>query len=153
MRYSPSGTPPPRPAAEDDVTSDSAGLSPIGASGAADTASRRAQVARFKEAVRQLQGSYVAKGSTPQRTLDDLVERWNPLLDPVAKQNLVEDVNSLARDFLRRMKVSFRLIPPNRQRVKEWADRLCTNDAFSQIRRRDDLNEYLQLYMLTVLGK
>ena len=82
-----------------------------------------------------------------------LAERWNPLLDPVAQQNLVEDINSLARDFLRRMKVSFRLIPPTKERVEEWADRLCQNEAFQQIRRRQDLKEYIKLYMLTVLGK
>lgn len=117
------------------------------------SASRRAQVARFKDAVRDLQQRYVHPGSTPERTLAELADRWNPVLDPVAQQNLVEDINSLTRDFLRRMKVSFRLIPPTRARVEEWADRLCQNDAFSQIRRRDDLKEYLKLYMLTVLGK
>jgi hypothetical protein len=51
------------------------------------------------------------------------------------------------------MKVSFRLIPPDRKRVQEWADRLAQNEAFQQIRRREDLKAYLQLYMLTVLGK
>ncbi|MFW5688919.1 MAG: hypothetical protein ACOC1U_05030, partial [Spirochaetota bacterium] len=121
--------------------------------GAQGGASRRAQVARFKDSVRQLQRNYVRPGSTAEQTLDELVERWNPLLDPIAKTNLVEDVNSLARDFLRRMKVSFRLIPPTTARVNEWADRLSQNEAFHQIRRRDDLKEYLKLYMLTVLAK
>ncbi len=117
------------------------------------SASRRAQIARFKGVVRDLQREYVHPGSTPEKTLDELAERWNPLLDPVAKEHLVEDINSLARDFLRRMKVSFRLVPPTRERVNEWAERLCRNEAFSQIRRRDDLKEYLKLYMLTILDK
>lgn len=119
----------------------------------ADGPTRRAQTARFKEAVRQLQNTYVRRGSTPEKTLEQLIERWNPLLDPVAKSNLVEDINSLSRDFLRRMKITFRLVPPNRQRVQEWADRLAKNEAFEQIRRTGDLKEYIQLYMLTVLGK
>ena len=114
---------------------------------------RRVEVARFKDAVQQLQKHYVRPGSTPERTLAELAERWNPLLDPVAQNNLVEDINSLARDFLRRMKVSFRLIPPTRERVNEWADRLCQNEAFHQIRRREDLKEYLKLYLLTILSK
>jgi hypothetical protein len=120
---------------------------------ASSGASRRAQLARFKDAVRALQKDFVRPGSTPERTLNELVERWNPLLDPVAKENLVEDVNSLSRDFLRRMKVSFRLIPPTRDRVNEWADRLVQAEAFTQIRRRDDLKEYIKLYMLVLLGK
>ncbi len=115
--------------------------------------SRRAQQARFKDAVRNLQKEYVRPGSTPERTLTELADRWNPLLDVVAKENLVEDVNSLSRDFLRRMKVSFRMIPPTRDRVNEWADSLVQADAFSQIRRIDDLKEYIKLYMLTLLGK
>lgn len=117
------------------------------------SASRRAQMARYKEAVRDLQREYVHPGSTPEKTLSELAERWNPLLDQVAKEHLVEDINSLARDFLRRMKISFRLVPPTRERVNEWADRLCRNEAFAQIRRTDDLKEYLKLYMLTILGK
>lgn len=145
MKYSPPGSDN-EPAGETGMIT---GAPPAASGGQ----SRRAQVARFKEAVRQLQQTYVRPGSTPERTLDELIERWNPLLDSVAKKNLVEDINSLSRDFLRRMKVSFRLIPPNRHRVQEWADRLAKNDAFEQIRRTDDLKEYLQLYMLTVLGK
>jgi len=146
MRYTPPGSEKPQ-----DLTDADSG-SPASAAGSAGT-SRRAQTARFKEAVRQLQQTYVRPGSTPEKTLEELIERWNPLIDPVAKGNLVEDINSLSRDFLRRMKVSFRLVPPNRHRVQEWADRLSQNDAFEQIPRRDDLKEYLQLYMLSVLGK
>jgi len=146
MRYTPPGS-----EKSQDLTDADSG-SPAPTAGSAGT-SRRAQTARFKEAVRQLQQTYVRPGSTPEKTLEELIERWNPLIDPVAKGNLVEDINSLSRDFLRRMKVSFRLVPPNRHRVQEWADRLSQNDAFEQIPRRDDLKEYLQLYMLSVLGK
>ena len=129
------------------------GGAPAGASAGSSGSSKRAQQARFKDAVRNLQKEYVRPGSTPERTLSELVERWNPLLDQGAKENLVEDVNSLSRDFLRRMKVSFRMVPPTRERVNEWADSLIKADAFSQIRRIDDLKEYIKLYMLTLLGK
>ena len=114
---------------------------------------RKAQAVRFREAARNLAARYIHPGSTAEATLQELAERWNPVLDPVAGRNLVEDVNSLTRDFLRRMKVTFRLIPPTRQRVEEWANRLSENEAFAQIRRTEDLKEYLKLYMLTVLGK
>lgn len=149
VRYSPNGI----GGGQEPETTPGSFTSPVGAETPPNSASRRAQIARFKDAARDLQKQYVRPGATPEQTLDELAERWNPLLDPVAKQNLVEDINSLARDFLRRMKVSFRLVPPTRERVNEWADRLCRNEAFAQIRRRDDLKEYLKLYMLTVLTK
>lgn len=146
IRYTPPGSTPPEP------TNTTTADTPAGPTGT-DGRSRRAQLARFKEAVRQLQQTYISPGSNPQKTLEQLIEIWNPLLDPIAKKNLVEDINSLARDFLRRMKVTFRLVPPNRHRVEEWADRLAENEAFEPIRRKNELKEYLQLYMLTVLGK
>ena len=146
MRYTPPGSETPQSSPDTDTDEPSPATR-------ADGPTRRAQTARFKEAVRQLQKTHVRPGSTSDRTLEELIERWNPLLDPVAKSNLVEDINSLSRDFLRRMKVTFRLVPPNRQRVEDWADRLAKNEAFEQIRRTDALNEYLQLYMLTLLGK
>jgi hypothetical protein len=118
-----------------------------------DAAGRRAQLTRFKDAVRQLQAHYVGEGGDVDRTLKQLIDRWNPLLDGGAKENLVEDVNSLCRDFLRRMKVTFRLVPPTQARVKEWAGRIVQNEVFEQIRRKDALREYLELYMLKVLGK
>ncbi len=143
-----------RPGSLDTAPDRSAGAG-LGSSGRRGTpsASRKEEMRRFKAAARDLGREYVLPGSTPERTLDELAERWNPLLDSVAKEHLVEDINSLARDFLRRMKVSFRLIPPTKERVDEWADRLCRNEAFAQIRREDDLRMYLKLYMLTLLGK
>jgi hypothetical protein len=95
----------------------------------------------------------VEPGRTAKATLEELAEKWNPLLDPVARQNLVEDVNSLVRDFLRRMKVGFRLIPPDRERIRELSAKLAQNDAFTEVRQKEPLRRYLELYMLTVLGK
>lgn len=139
--------------------SDAGGPAKKGSSGmvslpaGSESASRRAQLSRFKDAVRALQTEYIGEGGDVDRTLRALIDRWNPLLDGGAKDNLVEDVNSLARDFLRRMKVTFRLVPPTKARVSDWADRIAQNDVFDQIRHRDALKEYLELYMLSILGK
>ena len=128
----------------------SAGTSPASTT-SSDT--RKARAIEFRNAIHALQEQYVGENGDVNRTLEELAERWNPLLDPVAKNNLVEDVNSLVRDFLRRMKVGFRLIPPDRARIRNLAEKLAQNDAFDQIRRKDPLKEYLELYMLKVLGK
>ncbi len=114
---------------------------------------RRVQAQEFKRRIDELQQSYVGKDGNVDATLEELIERWNPLLDPVAKANLVEDVNSLVRDFLRRMKVGFRLIPPDRPRIQGFAEKLSQSDVFDQIRRKDALKTYLELYMLKVMGK
>ncbi len=114
---------------------------------------RKAQAVAFREAVGKLQEEYVEPGKTAKATLEELAEKWNPLLDPVARQNLVEDVNSLVRDFLRRMKVGFRLVPPDRARIKELSGKLAQNNAFGEVRQKEPLRRYLELYMLTLLSK
>lgn len=106
-----------------------------------------------KHAARQLQEDYVAPGADVDSTLEELAERWNPLLDPVAQQNLVEDVNSLVRDFIRRRKTVFRSSPPTRSRIQQMAAQLAQNAALSEIKRKEPLRRYLELYMLRILGK
>jgi hypothetical protein len=106
-----------------------------------------------KRAARQLQGDYVPPGGDVDTTLEELAERWNPLLDPVAQQNLVEDVNSLVRDFLRRRKTIFRSSPPTRARIQQMAAQLAQNSALAEIKRKEPLRRYLELYMLRILGK
>ena len=116
-------------------------------------ATRKVKAQEFKQRIEELQRAYVGEGGNVDARLEELIERWNPLLDPVAKSNLVEDVNSLVRDFLRRMKVGFRLIPPDRARIQGFAEKLSQSEVFDQIRRKDALKTYLELYMLKVLGK
>ncbi len=108
--------------------------------------------AKLQKAVKELLTEFVPEGKTLDGTLQELAERWNPLLDPTAKENLVEDVNSLARDFLRRMKAGFRVKPPTADRIRTMAAKLSENDAFKQIKRRDAFCRYLELYMLKRLG-
>ncbi len=121
--------------------------------GGAATATRKGQTVAYREAIQALQEDYLEPGKTAKTTLEELAERWNPLLDPVARRNLVEDVNSLVRDFLRRMRVGFRMVPPDRHRIRELSAKLVENDAFREVRQKEPLRRYLELYMLTILGK
>jgi hypothetical protein len=108
---------------------------------------------QYRKAVRELQQEYTGPNRTVDATLDELIERWNPLIDPKAKKDLVEDVNALVRDFLRRMKTGFKSHPPDRRRIENLATNLCEKDALQKIRRREPLQRYVELYMLKVLGK
>ncbi|MFO8063786.1 MAG: hypothetical protein ACQETQ_06875 [Spirochaetota bacterium] len=107
----------------------------------------------IKRAAQQLQQEYLHSGADVDGTLEELAERWNPLLDPVAQQNLVEDVNSLVRDYLRRRKTSFRSSPPTRAGIRQMSAQLAQNSALSEIKRKEPLRQYLELYMLRILGK
>lgn len=113
--------------------------------------SSRARVAALQNAMVRLKVQFVGNSNLDE-TLEELIEKWNPLYDPDAKSNLVEDVNSLVRDFLRKLKRGFLVKPPDAPRIKNMASSLASNHAFDQIKRRDDLMRYIELYMLKVLG-
>ena len=107
----------------------------------------------YQKAVRELQQQYTGPNRTVDQTLQDLIDDWNPLIEAKAKDNLVEDVNALVRDFLRRMKTGLRTHPPDRARIHTLASNLCEKDALKEIRRREPLQQYVELYMLKLLGK
>lgn len=117
------------------------------------SAESRDQRVQYRNAVRRLQREYTGDNKSVDETLNELIERWNPLIDPKAKQDLVEDVNALVRDFLRRMRSGLRSHPPDRRRIKTLATNLCEKDALQEIKRREPLQRYVELYMLKLLGK
>ncbi len=127
--------------------------SPGSAGSQSEAVAGRASRIQYQKAVRRLQQEYTGPNRTVDETLQSLIDKWNPLIDPQAKQNLVEDVNALVRDFLRRMKSGLRAHPPDRARIHTLANNLCEKDALKEIRRREPLQRYVELYMLKLLGK
>lgn len=57
----------------------------------------------------------------------------------------------MIRDFIRKMKKNFRFRPPDIQRINDIATRLAENNAFSQIRKREDFKTYIKLYIIKIL--
>ncbi len=107
----------------------------------------------YRKKVQEIAREFVPEGQSLPDAMEDLIEQWNPLIDETAKKNLVEDVNSLVRDFLRRMRAGFRVAPPGPDRIRKMAEELAQKDAFSKIRRKEALKRYIELYMLKLLGK
>jgi hypothetical protein len=114
---------------------------------------RRAQKVRFKQSIGSLKEKYIGAGGEIKKEMNELISLWNPLLDPQAKANLVEDVNSLVRDFLRKMKFLSRLQAPDEARLEKLSDELSRHELLSKIRNKDNLKKYIALYMLDILGK
>jgi len=44
-------------------------------------------------------------------------------------------------------------MPPDKSRLRSLAEQLAKNDAFSEIKRRQELQRYLELYMLKLLSR
>ncbi len=120
---------------------------------ATEKAAQEARQKKFQDEIAILQQEYLSADETPDQKLRKLLDQWNPLLDPVKRDNLVEDVNSLCRDLLRRMRYTRSLQAPDRNRVNELAKRISSNSAFDRITRRKAFETYLKLYMLTLLQR
>ncbi|HTO21519.1 MAG TPA: hypothetical protein VMQ10_03505 [Spirochaetia bacterium] len=115
------------------------------------TLTEKQQMEHFRSTLRGLERHYVAAGSTVERTLQDLAERWNPLIDAGPKQDLVRDVNALTRDFLRPIRRTLVAQPPDTSRITALAEQLAASRSLAQIGNREVLLRYLELYMLQVL--
>lgn len=121
-----------------------------GAGGAKDKG-QKTNLLQYKRSIQALISHYVPLGKSIDVTLEELAEKWNPLYDPRAKKNLVEDVNSLVRDFLRPVRRSFLVQPPDIKRIHALAEQLSTSKSLAKIKKREVLKNYIELYMVRSL--
>lgn len=133
------------------------GARPSAASAPAPSARRlpspvaRDSLASYRKAIAGLRSRVVPSGTTLEAALDDLAEKWNPLYAPEQKANLVEDVNALARDFLRSLRKGFLVAPPSLERLAELAKQLAESRHLEQIRKKEALERYLLVYFIKIL--
>lgn len=115
------------------------------------SAHTKGDLLRYRRSIQSLVAQYVPKGKTVDAMLSELAEKWNPLYASEQKQNLVEDVNSLVRDFLRPVRRSFLTRPPDLKRIHALAEQLSTSKSLAKIKKRDVLMRYIELYMVRCL--
>ncbi|MBN2050283.1 MAG: hypothetical protein JW760_07560 [Spirochaetales bacterium] len=113
----------------------------------------QARQVAFRKAIYALKEEMTAAYPSLEKGLSELIDEWNNLLDPKAKKNLVEDVNSLVRDYLRTVRRTLAVSPPDRKRITGLAKTLVENKALSGIRKKEPLLRYLELYMVKLLSE
>ncbi|MBN2531704.1 MAG: hypothetical protein JXB88_02370 [Spirochaetales bacterium] len=107
----------------------------------------------YNKAILELKAEICGKDRSMETSLKVLAEKWNPLIDPVSKSDLLEDVNSLIRDFIRRLQKSFGVKPPDAARIRNLAAELSNNKALERIKRKDYLIRYIEIYIIKCLGR
>jgi hypothetical protein len=111
------------------------------------------QLAAYRKAVQDLKVHFVGSEKTIPERLGELALRWNPLYDSQARTELVEDVNSMIRDFLRRLRRGLRIKPPDTERIQSLAEQLSQNKAFDRIKRKDLFRQYIEVYLIKLLSE
>jgi hypothetical protein len=126
---------------------------PASAASATKTSSPMAKdsLASYRKAIAGLRARTVPAGKSLPTALEELAEKWNPLYVEDAKADLVEDVNSLARDFLRSLRKGFLVSPPTLERLRDLAKQLAADKHLEQIRKKEPLERYLEIYFIKIL--
>jgi hypothetical protein len=106
---------------------------------------------QYRKALQDIRQHLLGKNINSESRMKSLVEKWNPLFDPAARSNLEEDVNALIRDFLRSIKRSFKIRPPTLEQIHNLAADLSMNKNLKEIKRKESLRMYIELYMIKIL--
>ena len=89
--------------------------------------------------------------STIDRELESYIHEWNQLIDKTAHANLVEDVNSLIRDYMRKVLRTLKSDGFTLERIQNLADTLVKSHGMQKIHNHDALFMYIQLYMIKLV--
>jgi hypothetical protein len=107
--------------------------------------------AELRGAVARIEKKLIPAGSTLEQELSAQLDLWNRTLNPDMKNNLTEDVNSLVRDYIRRIIKTFRASTFDEKRVAALAETLVDTPALLKIKNRDALLSYVQLYIIQLI--
>jgi len=119
---------------------------------AEETARKTREAAvKMRKQLDSLRSAVIGRDVDLDIRLETLREKWNPLFDPAAKADLVEDVNCFIRDYLRRAKKTFRLRPPSVPQIRDMAQLLSEHKNLQAIKKKETLRAYIEAYILQVL--
>ena len=101
---------------------------------------------------REISKDLIPEGSTLDRELNYLTKQWNKMISKEAYNNLTEDVNSLIRDYTRRVVKTLSATSFTRERVENLAKTLVSTPNMQKIKEEKALTEYVVLYMLRLVS-
>ncbi len=107
--------------------------------------------AELRGAAERVERKFVPEGSTLQNELSAQLDLWNRTLNVQVKDNLTEDVNSLVRDYVRRIIKSIKVSTFDAARVENLAQTLVDTPSLIKIKNRDALISYVELYILHLI--
>jgi len=114
-------------------------------------AARERRKAELKGAASYIERKLVPEGSTLKNELSATLDLWNRTLDAQIKDNLTEDVNSLVRDYIRRILKTLKASTFDLPRVENLATTLVDTPGLIKIKNRDALLAYVKLYILQLI--
>lgn len=86
-------------------------------------------------------------------SLNQLAERWNPIITQPAKDDLLSDVNLEIRTYIRKIRSMLRPGKVSAERVENLARQFVKKKVFNEIREKEAFLEYVEIYILKIILK
>ncbi|MCR5045954.1 MAG: hypothetical protein K6A42_05210 [Treponema sp.] len=99
-------------------------------------------------AAKKVESNLVPEGSSIEREMNSYKKQWNKMITKQAYLNLTEDVNSLIRDYMRKVLRTISGQSFTIDRIQDLAETLCKTPNMQKITDQDSLYVYVQLYMV-----
>lgn len=106
----------------------------------------------LKEAAAQIEKKLVPQGSTLEAELSTQLDEWNMTLNKEIKDNLTEDVNSLIRDYIRKIIRTLKASTFDLARVENLSETLVNTPGLAKIKNHEALLTYTKLYIVQLIG-
>ena len=106
---------------------------------------------RLAQAAKEISEGLIPAGSSIDRELDSYRKQWNKMISKDANMQLTDDVNSLIRDYMRKVIKTISVQTFNQDRVQNLAETLVNTPNMQKIGEQDALLMYVQLYILRLL--
>lgn len=103
-------------------------------------------------AAKKISESLISPGSTLDRELDSYLKQWNKMITKEGHRQLTEDVNTLIRDYMRKVIKTISAATFTQERVQSLAETLCKTPNMQKINGGDALFMYVQLYILRLVS-
>ena len=105
----------------------------------------------IREGARAVEAELVPTSSTLDRELESYLHQWNHLIGKSSNENLTKDVNSLIRDYVRRVLKTIKSNGVTQDRIQSLAETLVKMPSLQKIHDHDALLMYTQLYMIKLI--
>ena len=114
--------------------------------------SKKSRHEALADKAKELSAEFIPEGSTIDRELNYLTKQWNRMISKEAYNNLTEDVNSLIRDYTRRVCNTLTAQSFTKERIENLADALVRTPNMQKIQDQKALTDYVQLYMIRLVS-
>ena len=105
----------------------------------------------LKNAAEEIEKKLVPEGSSLEEELKTNLHGWNKMLNKQSREHLTEDVNSLIRDYMRKVLRTIRSSNFTAERIQELSQTLINTPSLQKIRDRKELDTYVQLFMIQLV--